>query len=89
MAGLLLPATGKKWVAISLTDWSLGIVVVLLVVRTVFLACPGHYQQQRPGGMGGGMGMMGAGALGLGGGLIGGMVLADVMDGDDCGGGDF
>ncbi|KAL2863465.1 WW domain-containing protein [Aspergillus lucknowensis] len=52
---------------------------------------PGFYgqpQRRRPGG--GGMGMAGAAALGVGGGLIGGALLADAIDDDhdDFGGGD-
>ena len=33
--------------------------------------------------MGGGMGMMGAGAIGLGAGVLGGMMLEDAFDGDE------
>ncbi|KAI2794271.1 hypothetical protein POX_a00863 [Penicillium oxalicum] len=62
----------------------------------------GYYQQQPPRRGGGGMGTAGAAALGVGGGLLGGMLIADAIDdhddyggggdyggGDDFGGGDF
>lgn len=59
----------------------------------------GYYPQQPPRRQGGGMGTAGAAALGVGGGLLGGMLIADAIDdhhdsgdygggGDDYGGGD-